>query len=69
MVRFTRRELTKLLAASPLAAQAVPPVKQDTRENAPQTVQQALDLVGESHEKLRALEVPMSAEPAFSFKA
>jgi hypothetical protein len=65
MVRFTRRELTKLLAVLPLAAQTTPPAKKP----APQTVQQAIDLVAESREKLRVLDVPMNMEPAFSFKA
>ena len=68
MARFTRREVTILLAVSPLAAQAVPPVTKPPFEPAPKTVEQAVQYRREKSEKLRSFDLPMSVEPAFSFK-
>jgi hypothetical protein len=69
MARFTRRELAIALAASPLIAQQAPPVKKNEPSAAPQTVQQAVENVRQAGDKLRSLAVPMTLEPAFTFKA
>jgi hypothetical protein len=68
MARFTRREVTLLLAAAPLAAQTVPPQTKPAFRPAPKTVQEADQQVTETSEKLRSLNLPMSVEPAFTFK-
>jgi hypothetical protein len=68
MARFTRREVTLLLAATPLAAQTVPPQTKPPFRPAPKTVQEADQQVSETSEKLRSLQLPMSVEPAFVFR-
>jgi len=70
MARLTRREVTILLAALPLAAQTTPPpqVKAPFRP-APKTVTEAAQQAAETSEKLRTFNLPMSVEPAFAFKA
>ena len=69
MARFTRREVTILLAAAPLAAQTtVPPQTKPAFRPAPKTVQEADQQVSETSEKLRSFNLPMSVEPAFTFK-
>lgn len=68
MARFTRREVTLLLAATPLASQTVPPQTKPAFRPAPKTVQDADQQVSETSEKLRSLNLPMDVEPAFVFK-
>jgi hypothetical protein len=68
MARFTRREVTLLLAATPLAAQTVPPQTQPAFRPAPKTVEQADQQINETSEKLRSINLPMNVEPAFVFK-
>jgi len=68
MARFTRREVTILLAAASLAAQTVPPETKPAFRPAPKTVEEADQQVRETSEKLRAFNLPMSVEPAVTFK-
>jgi hypothetical protein len=68
MARLTRRQMAALLTAAPLAAQNAPPPKETQPEMAPKTVQQAMDQVKQTREKLQNLSVPTSLEPAFAFK-
>jgi hypothetical protein len=68
MARFTRREVTLLLAATPLAAQTVPPQTKPALRPAPKTLEEADQQVRETSEKLRSFTLPMSIEPAFVFK-
>jgi hypothetical protein len=70
MGRLSRRELAALLAAVPLSAQSnTPPPEKSTAAPAPANVHQAADEVRRIGEELRGIDVPMSMEPAFSFKA
>jgi hypothetical protein len=73
--RITRRQWTALLAAAPVAAQITsktPP--QGTPAPAPpgatpeQKLQKAFADVRKVSERLSQIEVPMSIEPAFSFR-
>jgi len=68
MARFTRREVAILVAASPFAAQTVPPKNKPPFKPAPRTVEQAVQDVREVSDKLRSFDLPMSVEPAFSFR-
>jgi hypothetical protein len=69
MARFTRRELTLLFAAAPLAAQTPPPPETKAQfQPAPKTVQEADQQVAKTSEKLRNFNLPMNVEPAFTFK-
>lgn len=72
----TRRQAAILLAASPLAAQVVstvPPQGSPAPEPAPATPQQRLEKayadVRKVSDRLIGLQIPMSLEPAFSFRA
>lgn len=69
MSRLTRREMAALLTAAPLAAQRASPPPETQPEMAPKTVQEAMDQVKKTREKLQNLSVPMSLEPAFAFAA
>ena len=66
-MRFTRRKLVGILAASPALAQVaskVPPV------GVPETgSKKAVQDVHSVSERLAQIEVPMNIEPAFAFKA
>jgi hypothetical protein len=69
MARLTRREVTLLLAAAPLAAQTTaPPQTKASFRPAPKTVQEASQQAAETSQKLRSFNLPMSVEPAFTFK-
>ena len=80
IARVSRRRMAALLTTAPLAAQvASPPVTQKTPpQGAPtpappsatpdQKLQKAYDDVRQVSARLSKLEVPMSVEPAFTFK-
>ncbi|MDQ2842659.1 MAG: hypothetical protein M3Y72_16780 [Acidobacteriota bacterium] len=72
---LTRRELTALLSAAPLAAQVtstVPPVGAPAPPNLPTTpqerMQKAMSDVRQVSDRLSKIQVPMNVEPAFSFR-
>lgn len=69
MARFTRREAAALIFTTPLLAQSGPPPQGPQQVTpAPQTVAAADDEVRTAGQKLRAIEIPMTVEPAFLFK-
>ena len=63
-VKFSRRELAGALAAAASAAQTADPQREQEDELA-----SARRQAGENAKRLAAHQVPMSAEPAFVFRA
>jgi hypothetical protein len=73
--RITRRELTALLGAAPLAAQVTQktppqgaPAPAPGAATAEQKLQKAFADVHEVSDRLAQVEVPMDIEPAFAFR-
>jgi hypothetical protein len=70
MARFTRREIATLFAAGPIAAQqalfTAPPEQKPV--GSASSLEKATHQVAESSRELQAMDIPVSVEPAFTFK-
>ena len=74
-MKMTRRNLAVVLAAAPLAAQVSttpqnpPPLSAPVADTPEQRMAKAIADVRKVSDRLAQTEVPMSVEPAFSFRA